>query len=75
MDRLMIESDLDAEELMRRGDLALGFAGMMDGRTKQSRMLTARGRAMVRLSFEKRLGPIDPEIAAMSDDEIAEALG
>lgn len=71
---MKIETDLTAEELLRRGELAEGFAAMMDGRTREAKALKERGKAMIAASFDKRFGPVPAEIAAMTDDDLLAEL-
>jgi hypothetical protein len=70
---MKIESNLPPEELLRRADLALGFAGMLDGRTREAKELKARGKAMERAAWDAKFGPL-PENNMTADELLAELL-
>lgn len=67
------QNDEQAEESLRLSNLAYGFAAMTDGPAREA--FHRQGLRHLSEALDHKFGPVDPETAAMTDDELLQSLG
>lgn len=67
------QNDKLADESKRLSDLAFGFAAMIDGPARDQ--FQRQGLRHLSDALDHKFGPVDPETAAMTDEELLQSLG